>query len=136
MLETQLKIAVLGDLHGHIDLALSILAKFEKENNVKLDEILQVGDFGYFPYPFLRLDRATKRFAEKDPEELGFSSKFLERTETSERYFRDPESEMPRTVFIAGNHEDGEALSQLPQNTPTPVDFFRKFVFLPSGVVY
>lgn len=138
MLEDQLTLAVLGDLHGHIGLALTILRKFERESQLKIDHILQVGDFGYFPEPFLRLDRATKKFADKDPEELGFSSKFLDRTETSEKYFNpaNQEDEMARTVFIAGNHEDTEAISTLPKNSPYPVDHFRKFVFLPSGVVY
>jgi hypothetical protein len=58
----EINIAVLGDLHGHIDLALSILKRWEKEHGKSLDSIIQVGDLGYFP-DLERIDSATKRFA-------------------------------------------------------------------------
>ena len=51
-------IAVLGDLHGHFTLALKILNRWERENNKKLDLILQVGDFG----DSFEIGRGTKIF--------------------------------------------------------------------------
>jgi hypothetical protein len=67
-----LHIAVLGDLHGHFTLAYRVLKRWEREHSLTLDLVLQVGDLGAFPPPF-RLDKATKRFAEHDSDELGFA---------------------------------------------------------------
>jgi len=138
MIEDKLNIAVLGDLHGHLDLALSILKKYESVTNTKLDAILQVGDLGYFP-DLSRLDDATAKFAKKDPIELGFQD-FLNETEVSKRHFEGQETKIDADlVFIAGNHEDQEKLRKLESSAkkaPIPVDFFGKILYLPSGEVY
>jgi hypothetical protein len=67
-----LHLAVLGDVYGHLTLAFRLLRRWERETGRRLDLALQVGDLGAFPPPF-RLDKATKPFAEKDPDELGFA---------------------------------------------------------------
>ncbi len=138
MIEDKLNIAVLGDLHGHLDLALSVLKKYEKVTNAKLDSILQVGDLGYFP-DLSKLDEATAKFAKKDPVELGFQD-FLNETDISKRHFDNKETKIDADlVFIAGNHEDQESLRILESSArkvPIPVDFFGKILYLPPGEVY
>ncbi|MDQ2744002.1 MAG: hypothetical protein M3Z66_17135, partial [Chloroflexota bacterium] len=65
-------IELLGDLHGRVFRALAVLDRWQRERNQTLDLIIQVGDVGVFPDP-THLDAATRRFAEEDPAELGFS---------------------------------------------------------------
>jgi len=71
-------IAVIGDLHGHLTLAYRLLRRWETENNRVIDCILQVGDLGAFPDPSA-VDRETRKFAEKDRDELGFHGTLLQR---------------------------------------------------------
>jgi len=78
-----LNIAILGDTHGHLTLAYRVLKRWQEEEAQRIDLILQVGDFGAFPPPY-RLDKATKRFAESDPDELGFTAYFHGEPEAEE----------------------------------------------------
>ena len=109
-------IAVLGDLHGHITLALTILERWQYETGRMLDHILQVGDFGVWPYPFLRIDQATQRFAKRDPDEISFPD-FLEQSEDSNRFFGSDIGSPPKILadltFVKGKHEDFEFLNEL-----------------------
>ncbi|TGO02260.1 hypothetical protein PN36_27780 [Candidatus Thiomargarita nelsonii] len=57
---------------------------------------------GAFPNPF-KLDDATQKYAQIDPDELGFH-KFCTQTEESEFYLA--RQNTPSTYFIRGNHED------------------------------
>lgn len=93
-----LHLAVLGDVHGHLTLAFRILCRWERETGHRLDLALQVGDLGTFPPPF-RLDKATKRFAEKDPDELGFAD-YYEGGPDAEEVFGDgaDDAELPGSV--------------------------------------
>lgn len=138
MIEDKITIAVLGDLHGHINLALSILKKWEIENKTNLDSILQVGDLGYFP-DISKLDRATLKFAKEDPEELGFQD-FLQETDASRRHFYGEETKLNSDlVFIAGNHDDQDKLRELESSArhfPVPVDYYGKILYLPAGEIY
>ena len=59
-----------GDLHGRILPAFRLAQAWSREHGVALDGLLQVGDIGYFPDPG-RLDRATRRHAERDALECG-----------------------------------------------------------------
>lgn len=69
-------VAIFGDLHGHLRLMWKLCSWWQKQHGIKLDLILQCGDFGYFPN-VATLDKATKRYAERDPEELGFANYFM-----------------------------------------------------------
>jgi hypothetical protein len=130
-------IAVLGDLHGHFTLAYRVLKRWEREEGRALDLILQVGDLGAFPPPF-RLDKATKRFAERDPDELGFAAYYAGEPEAEEILGDDapPERRVSADfVFIRGNHEDFEFLEErASRDGPSPVDAFGKIFYLASGV--
>lgn len=133
-----LRVAVLGDVHGHLSLAYTILRRWERETSRALDAILQVGDMGAFPPPF-RLDKATKRFAEKDPDELGFAA--YHEGEPEAALFLGPAAPSARrvaadTVFIRGNHEDFVFLDEVARGAagPAAVDAFGRIAYLPSGV--
>ncbi len=140
-------IAVFGDTHGHLRLCLQLCRLWQMEMGVHLDGVLQCGDFGYFP-DVTRLDKATKRYAKKDPEELGFP-----------RYFGRPEPEK-RDVLVEkilmgseesletlrapfywcnGNHEDFVALAELlegaGEKSAVAVDFYECLFYVPSGNV-
>jgi hypothetical protein len=132
-----LHLAVLGDVHGHLTLAFRVLCRWERETSHRLDLALQVGDLGAFPPPF-RLDKATKRFAEKDPDELGFAD-YYEGGSDAEEVFGDGADDARRfdanLVFIKGNHEDFEFLAEVAggEREPVPVDAFGRVRYLPSG---
>jgi Icc-related predicted phosphoesterase len=130
-----LHIAVLGDLHGHFTLAYRVLKRWEREHARTLDLILQVGDLGAFPPPF-RLDKATKRFAEHDPDELGFAVYYAGEPE-AEEVLGDEASDERRIaadmVFIKGNHEDFEFLAEHAGSEPVEVDVFGKIKYLAGG---
>lgn len=127
-------IAVLGDLHGHFVLAYRLLARWERETGKKIDLILQVGDLGAYPDPS-RADSATRRFAEKDPDELSFADFYAGEGQALE-VFRNGSYEPADMLFIKGNHEDFDFLHDIGSGPPPiPVDAFSKILFLPSGTV-
>src|SRR3954451_24539756 len=101
---------VFGDLHGRILPAFRLASAWAREHATPLAGVLQVGDLGFFPDPS-RLDKATKRHAEKDPLELG-ASDIAERTRIADGVFDDPDAP-PALWFTAGNHEDYEILAGL-----------------------
>lgn len=135
-----LNIAILGDTHGHLTLAYRILNRWQREERRQIDLILQVGDFGAFPTPY-RMDKATKRFAENDPDELGFTAYYLGEPEAEEILGDDaPEHRKidADMIFIRGNHEDFMYLTELggTDDGPVPVDPFEKICYLKSGIPF
>ena len=133
-------IAVLGDLHGHITLAFRILRRWEIEHGHNFSAILQVGDFGAFPPPF-RVDKATMRFYEKDPDELSFIDYYHGSTEAAEILSQDAIASrriVSNLYFIKGNHEDFTFLSNLPEpeDFPLAVDAYNKLYYLPNGKAF
>ncbi|XYI03622.1 metallophosphoesterase [Sorangium sp. So ce1128] len=129
-----LEIAVLGDVHGHLTLVYQLLRRWQRETGRALDLILQVGDLGAFPPPF-RLDRATKRFAESDPDELGFAAYHDGSPEADAILGPDvpPDQRISADlVFIRGNHEDFEFLAEAGAgyDAPVPVDAYDKILYL------
>ena len=134
-------IAVLGDLHGHLTLAFRLLRQWEIEHGEKIDFILQVGDLGCYPDPF-NLDNTTKRFAERDPDELGFMNHY---------YYGSPESDAilgtrstsrfrldADLLFVKGNHEDFDFLIGLEGSNgiPIAVDQHERILYLRNGDCY
>jgi len=135
-------IAVFGDVHGHLRLMFQLCQLWQMEHGVHLDGILQCGDLGFFPNPN-NLDKATRRFAEKDPEELGFQRYFslpepVEKDERLERTLNGP-AEAHSTVrcpvvWCHGNHEDFESLRRtVAGDELVAVDAFRALYWLRSG---
>lgn len=129
-----MNIAVVGDVHGHLALMYAILARWQKERQERIDLILQVGDLGAF-LPTSTLDRATRRHAERDPEELGFTDF------AGEQPLKTPLDPRPPLVFIPGNHEDFELLDRADLATPAtqavfPVSHDGRILALRSARVF
>lgn len=135
-----MNVAVLGDTHGHLTLAYSLVRRWEVEHNESVDLILQCGDIGAYPDPE-RADKWTKRFAEKDPDELGFANYVLG---TGDALHILADTADPQycidapMLFIKGNHDDFLWLEQIQRGStaPVPVDPYGKIQFLPSGMPY
>jgi Icc-related predicted phosphoesterase len=127
-------IAILGDLHGHYTLAFTLLKRWEQKTGKTLDALLQVGDMGIFPEPDVRLDEATKRFAEKDSDEISFRDFY--RGEGDASLFFDGDNPLfnREMYFIRGNHEDFEFLDALKSRDGViAVDHYRKFLYIADG---
>jgi len=129
-----MRIAVVGDVHGHLGLLYAILGRWQRETGRPIHLILQVGDLGAFDADS-PLDRATRRHAEGDPEELGFAE-FAGATPPAT--LLDPR---PPLVFIPGNHEDFELLERreaaAPENAAVyPVTEDARILGLRSGQVW
>ncbi len=98
---------VFGDLHGRILPAFRLATVWAREFETPVSAILQVGDLGFFPDP-TRLDKATRRHAEKDPTELG-TLDIVTSNSLADAILDDPDCP-DALYFTAGNHEDYEAL--------------------------
>jgi hypothetical protein len=135
---------VFGDLHGRVLPAFRLALAWQREHHERLDGLLQVGDLGFFPDP-TRLDKATQRFAQRDPLELG-AQLVANRSRDADALFAEPD--VPETLwFTAGNHEDFEALEMLAHGAGCtrddfPVDYYGRvrcvrdghIVVLPGGL--
>jgi Icc-related predicted phosphoesterase len=135
-------IAVFGDTHGHLRLLFQICRLWQRAHKRRLDAILQCGDLGYFPNP-KAIDRATKKFAKDDAEELGFSRYFRQTGPTED----DPllhrillgaaetlDSVTCPFFWCHGNHEDFRALEAAIENkNRVAVDRFNRLEYVRSG---
>lgn len=134
---TESNVAIFGDLHGRILLALWLAREWQRRHGQAIDHILCVGDLGIYPSR-QTMDKASLRYAEKYPEGLGFGRFFLNRE-------NDPNGGPGRVrpdhavdsvleelncglYFVPGIHEDHEFLHArasapgLGQGRPVPVD--------------
>jgi hypothetical protein len=126
---------IFGDLHGRILPAFRLALAWQREHNEPLAGLLQVGDLGYFP-DASRLDKATKRHAERDPLELGAQLVAM-RSDDADAIFAEPD--LPEALwFTAGNHEDHAALDALVHaagctRDDFPVDYYQRVRCLRDG---
>jgi DNA repair exonuclease SbcCD nuclease subunit len=112
-----------------------LCARWQRETGEHIDLILQAGDLGAYP-ALERLDKATRRYAEQDPTELGFLQHFAQYDEEVAALLKQTDCPL---VFVRGNHEDHQWLDELEQqaNGPIfPVDAYRRVWCLKSGVPY
>lgn len=127
-------IAILGDIHGHYTLAATLLKRWEKEKGKTLDAVLQVGDMGIFPFPDRRIDDATRRFAEKDPDEISFRDFYLGEGDAQLLFDGEKPFFDHNFIFIRGNHEDFEFLIDRESiEELSPVDAYFHFLYLADG---
>jgi len=141
-LDDRLHIAVFADVHGHLRLMLQLCRLWQRAHQRHLDGVLICGDLGFFPDPS-RIDSATRRFAEKDPEELGFANFFarpepLETDPLLESMLLGPpeslETIRARILWTHGNHEDFRLLEQeIGSARVSPVDAFDRFEYVRTG---
>ncbi len=122
----QLNFAVFGDIHGRIALMYTLAILWQQEAGIELDGLLQVGDLAAFP-DLSKLDDATKKHAQKDPDELGFQD-FYVATPESKFYLEHPQA--PTTYFVRGNHEDFDYLGDF--SKPGSIDPWGKILFIPD----
>jgi hypothetical protein len=128
---------VFGDLHGRVLPAFRLALAWGREHGERIDGLLQVGDLGFFPDAG-RLDKATRRHAEKDPLELGTQLIAAPSAEADAVF---AEEGLPEALwFTAGNHEDYDALELLthgPSSSPDdfPVDVYGRVRCLRDGHV-
>jgi hypothetical protein len=128
---------VFGDLHGRVLPAFRLALVWQREHQEPLTGLLQVGDLGFFPDP-TRLDKATRRHAERDPMELGAVLVAAQSREADALFALE---ELPPALwFVPGNHEDYEALEMLqdaPGRTPQDfaVDYYSRVCCLRDGAV-
>ena len=141
-MERELNIAVFGDLHGHLRLMLQLCRLWQHKHGVYLDGVLQCGDIGYFPN-ITNIDKATRKFAMKNPEELGFAQYFcppqpVELDEIAEATLgvnADGYDLLCCPIFcVNGNHEDFENLDRVSGGDDVvPLDYYEAFLWLKSG---
>lgn len=130
-----MNIAIFADVHGRILLAFTLCARWERETGERIDLILQAGDLGVYP-EMTSLDKATRRHAQADATELGFSQHFL-------RHDAEVAAILARTscdlVFVRGNHEDHAWLDVLEAQSTHPIfpiDVYRRIWCLKTGEPY
>jgi len=124
---------------------LQLCRLWQRKNELHLDGVLQCGDFGFFPDP-LSADKATRAFAERDPEEMGFARYFLpprpiQTDPIAEATLGDEAKEYNLLscpiVWVNGNHEDFRALERVGGGSGlVPVDCYEAFLWLKSGKTF
>lgn len=135
-----MNIAVFGDIHGHLLQMYRIVQRWQRENKKKIDLILSTGDIGTFGIASA-LDKATQRFAKKDPEELGFQMYFETKSPEADSVLEDKENPVTADfAYIKGNHEDFNLLENHPndkgQVSYFPVDYYGKMFYLKNNGMY
>jgi Icc-related predicted phosphoesterase len=128
-----MNIAVFADVHGRVLLAFKLCARWQQETGERIDLILQAGDLGAYP-EMSRLDRATRKYAERDPTELGFMEHFMTVDPTVEALLAETSCPL---VFVRGNHEDHAWLDELEQQHAGPIfaiDVYRRVFNLKTGI--
>jgi Calcineurin-like phosphoesterase len=130
-----MNIAIFADVHGRVELCFRLCSRWEEENKESIDLILQAGDLGAFPDPD-ELDKATKRYAENDPSELGFSASFVHPSADTTAVLQRVQSPL---VFVRGNHEDHRWLDKLEEQATGvtfPIDCYQRVFCLKSGMPF
>lgn len=128
-----MNIAIFADLHGRLLLAFKLCARWQKEVGERIDLILQAGDLGAYP-EIDRLDRATRKYAEHDPTELGFMQHFIRYDPTVAAILAETNCPL---IFVRGNHEDHAWLDELEQQSEEaifPIDAYQRVYNLKTGI--
>ena len=95
-----MRIAVEGCCHGELDKIYSTIEYLEKENKIKVDLLIICGDF-----------QAIRN--EKDLESMAVPAKYRQMCSFYKYYSGIKKAPLP-TLFIGGNHEASNYLTELP----------------------
>lgn len=128
-----MNIAIFSDVHGRLLLAFQLCSRWQRETGEHLDLILQAGDLGAFS-DVKRLDKATLRYADHDPTELGFLEHFRQYNPIIDRVLAETTCPM---IFVRGNHEDHvwlDGLEQYDEEPIVPIDAYRRVYLLKTGL--
>jgi hypothetical protein len=99
-----MKILALGDPHGYWRLAAATVRAWKDAHGRWPNAVLCVGDMGYFPEPS-RIDRATRRHAEADPDQIEGMRRLLAGYDRVVVRLLQA-GDAPPIDCVAGNHED------------------------------
>jgi len=130
-------IVIFGDIHGKFLLLAKLVDKLQEKRNIKIDLILQCGDAAIFP-DINKLDRASKKHAGFDDNELGFSQ-YLTKQKPSEFETIMKEKIKGNIICVRGNHEDHNYLDSLENKSSEPifpVDVYKRVYVLKTGERY
>jgi hypothetical protein len=111
-------IAVFGDLHGRVLLPFYLCGRWQEVHGEPLACALCVGDAGIYR-SFHNMEKTSRRWARRHPEELGFSKFFFRLDPRAACLTRHPAADqvlaMTRAdlLFVPGNHEEHRYLEQL-----------------------
>ena len=111
-----LNIALFGDLHGRLLLPFYLGKRWEEEHGEELHYALSVGDAGIYR-SIHAMDKASRRWAERYPEELGFAKYFMAIEDG--RIVRNAvaaqvlEAGGFDLLFVPGNHEEHGYLQRI-----------------------
>ncbi|MBN2000809.1 metallophosphoesterase [candidate division KSB1 bacterium] len=141
-------ICVIGDTHGHLQLALCIAARWQREEKLTFDAVFLCGDVGTFTHD-RQLDSTTRRHAKSNPGELEFLYQWSRnpQPEWLSRIFTPIEKNglglLCPVIMVHGNHEGFEHLAAIvPAGIPSApagiddlpgVDSQGFIKYLPSG---
>lgn len=144
-------VAVIGDVHGHLQLALCMAARWQQELGVRFEAVFLCGDVGTFTDP-AQLDSATRSHARDNRCELEFMEQWAVHPPAPwlAKIFEPAEPEGDGlglccpVVMVHGNHEGFAHLETLFSRRhrpiePVPIDALRgadagEFIrYLPSG---
>jgi Icc-related predicted phosphoesterase len=106
-----MKVAFIGDVHGHVRHMLGALVLLQQHRGLRLDAAIQVGDMGAYPTPE-RMDAPSRRFAAENPAEKDFF-RLLDPSPEFASAVRGARELVPPVLFASGNHEDFEWLAAL-----------------------
>lgn len=119
-------ICVVGDVHGHLQLALLIAARWQQELGVEFEAVFLAGDVGTFA-SLDDLDKATRRHAPDNPCELEFPLQWMAQPPAPHlaRLFAPLEQRgcglTCPVVMVTGNHEGFAHLEPL-LTSPIPAE--------------
>ena len=128
-----MNIAIFADVHGKLLLAFKLCARWQTETGKHIDLILQAGDLGAYP-AMERMDRATLKYIQRDPTEMGFLQHFAQYDPAVAEVLDQTTCPM---VFVRGNHEDHGWLDELEQQSKDaifPVDPYQRVYNLKTGI--
>ncbi|MFD0276464.1 metallophosphoesterase [Kitasatospora sp. NPDC127111] len=123
-----MKIAFIGDVHGRVLHALGAVMTLQARRGIRLDAVIQVGDLGAYPSPD-RFDEASRRFHADNPAQGDFF-RLLDPSARVTAGVLAALRQVPRILFLSGNHEDHEWLESLHDRARAevvPVDPFGAF---------
>ncbi|MEV5570323.1 metallophosphoesterase [Spirillospora sp. NPDC052269] len=106
-----MRIAFVGDVHGHALHALGALVMLQERRGIRLDAVIQVGDMGAYPSAE-RFDEPSRRFHAENPAQGDFF-RILDPSPEVAAGVRTALGQLPRILFLSGNHEDHEWLARL-----------------------
>src|SRR4051812_38312402 len=110
--------AVVGDCHGHLQLALCALARWQRELGRAFEAVFLCGDVGAFTAD-AQLDSTTRRHGKTNPCELEFLTQWATQPPAPWlRFLFTPEEEgglglLCPIVMVSGNHEGLAHLEQI-----------------------